>query len=415
MKTPKPLNDLIKLKYRRLLARNLTYTSHSIGTSNHINIIRQYLTYNSNISPGINQIRYVSTSSVENTDSGKSTPVNSVPSDDYQRPENLLCTEEFLKLLKWTWDKNSNLMRLIQKCKDELTGLSISSYPFKRHEVRVLVELLSGVLSLQSNKTDVDLLCKLLDSHKINNKLTFGLDFCKLFSSSYESISKVHSPMFTRLMNKAMMVVARYFVPNVIESTNEKNLKGVKFAFNSVSESINNQNFDILEQCCNDKLFKYIKNGIDFLNSLNLKINLNIKSIDDLVMDKFYLTIGGSRDDVFSDMLLNRASGINPVIITKSGPPKTPDEYRTMIMKCFEKGAVMRMEVLLNTTQSLTLMDENDEVMWSDFKPLCTHRLCFESEFKLSSELKPGKKVDFDTGDWVLVDINGVLNNNNPL
>nr|PVC49745.1 hypothetical protein MACL_00002763 [Theileria orientalis] len=414
MKTTKPLNDLIKLSYRRLLPRNLTYKSHSISTSNHINI-SQYATCNFDVPSGINRIRYASTSSVENTDSGQSVRIDSDPTEDCQRPENLLCTEEFLKLLKWTWDKNSNLMRLIQKCKDELTGLAISSYPFKRHEVRVLVELLSGVLSLQGNKTDIDLLCKLLDSQKINNKLTFGLDFCKLFSSSYESISKVHSPMFTRLMNKAMMVVARYFVPNVMDSTNEKNLNGVKFAFNSVSESINNQDFGLLEQCCNEKLFKYIKNGIDFLNSLHLKINLNIKSIDDLVMDKFYLTIGGSRDDVFSDMLLNRASGINPVIITKSGPPKTPEEYRTMIMKCFEKGAVMRMEVLLNTTQSLTLTDEGGEVVWSDFKPLCTHRLCFESEFKLSSELRPGKKVDFETGDWVLVDINGVLNNNNPL
>ncbi|EKX72931.1 hypothetical protein BEWA_014900 [Theileria equi strain WA] len=279
--------------------------------------------------------------------------------------------DTFVKLLRLTSTNSSDLFSAINKSKDELRKLSAESHPFSKHDLHILMQLLSEVLAIKTNKKDVDLFHSVLESFRNDSKFPSGLGLCTMFSSTNDSKAKLPSRTFSRtLANKIGIMGAKFLAPKSMTMIDE--------------------------------------------------VKYDTISFKEILMDKFVLTIGGKRDDVFKGPHIFKEAMAHQIVLphphlhSEPGNPPDREQYKKTVFKTFEKGIVLRMEIVLLVKQSLSLLDSDDNIVWKDVNPDSYHRLYFESELKPEEGLNAANSMKFTNTDWVLVDINSVLCGNNP-
>lgn len=331
----------------------------------------------------------------------------------------------FLRLLSSLNDKNSGFLLALQKFKDQIQVEGERAYPFRIRDLRVLVEFCSHLLSLQGDKQSVDTICGALELFNNDGHAFEAFHLCRLFSSLNNCHGKtLTSSVFKRVVhNKIGMMAARYLSPKKMEDLSATYRSGAECALNYFATALNNRDMEAIEGCCDAALFESIRRGVGYLDRMGLRLNLVISNIKDTNMDGFLLTIGGKRgDDIDPPYVLKQAMAHQIVVsvpklpkpspgpTSEEGRPLNRQQSRELVFQTFEKGIVARMDVLLTTRQVLTLVDHEGNVVWQDPRRSCVHKLTFESEI----EIKSRDTDDFNTKDWTMVDINGMLNSNAP-
>ncbi|ORM41052.1 uncharacterized protein BXIN_0394 [Babesia sp. Xinjiang] len=275
----------------------------------------------------------------------------------------------FLRLLTHVNDGNSGFVVTLQKLKDELQAEGSRAYPFRIRDLRVLAEFGAQLLALHDDEHAADVLCGAIELFKADGDASAAFHLCRLFSSFNNCLGRtLTSSVFQRVVH------------------NRIGMMGAKYLSHS---------------------------KMDKLNELNLEI-LDVK---DVKMDIFVLTIGGKRGDNISSPYLMKQVVAHQIVVTmpkvsgsSEGITMSRQQRRDAILQTFEKGVIARMEVLLKVRQCLQLLDTDGTVVWEDPRTLSTHKLAFESEIGSL----PRDVGDFEPTDWVLVDINSVLNSNAP-
>ncbi|KAK2197957.1 hypothetical protein BdWA1_000961 [Babesia duncani] len=329
--------------------------------------------------------------------------------------------DEFLGVMKLACGKSDAFMESIDNFKSELLKLSSDSYPFKKSDMHAILNLATQLLCMQNSRQNVGTFGDVVNMFKAENDSICALEFCKIFASKSPTLVQMSTlKLLGRwLYNRIGMLGARYLSHRTMGELNVNYRQGVRQALVHVCDAITFNDLDSLKECCEAKLFKFFKTGMDYLKRINLKLKINTMAIQHVILDKFLITIGGKRNDEIKDFYVFKNFLAHQIIVTppksSSGKmlPKTRKENEAMVIEAFKRGVLVRMDVMIGVQQQLALLDDKDDVvLWKDENPVCMHKLSFESNLKIESfdDLsEPGKF------DWMLVDVNGVMHNNNPI
>ncbi|KAK1444983.1 hypothetical protein BgAZ_108890 [Babesia gibsoni] len=337
----------------------------------------------------------------------------------------LMRSDTFVRLLSSLNDKNSGFMLALKKFKDEIQAEGERCYPFRIRDLRVLVEFCSHLLTMDKGSQSSDMLYGALDLFNKDGDSIHGFDLCRLFSSLNNCHGKtMTSSIFQRAINNNIgMMAARFVAPKKLDKLKETYSSGAEHALRYIYNSLSEGDMEGLEECCDGNLFEFMKRGKGYLDSMGLKLRLELADVKRTRLDKFLLTIGGKRGHKIDEPFVMKEAIAHQIVVgipkepntiegpvSEEGIPLSRQQSRELVFQTFEKGMVARMEVLLTVRQTLTLLDRSDNVVWNDTRKVCTHKITFESEI----ELKSSDGEEFDTKDWIVVDINGVLNCNAP-
>ncbi|GIX61754.1 IS116 IS110 IS902 family protein, putative [Babesia caballi] len=355
------------------------------------------------------------------SDSNDATGLNADSGAPPDEPFKSMDGATFVRILSTVNDRNTGLVLALQKFKSELQAEGSRTYPFRLRDLRVLLDFSSQLLALQRDERDKDVISGVFELFKSDANASAAFHLCRLFSSYNNCQGRtLTSSVFQRLVhNRIGMMGARFLSPQKMEKLGEKYGPGAECALEFIASSLTHKDMGSLQRCCDSTLFDFLSEGMAYLERMGLKLKFEISSVKSTKLDKFLLTIGGKRDDkVASPYVMKQAVAHQIVVTLPKAPPSSSDDsitlnrqqHRDLVLQTFEKGVIARMEVLLTVRQSLSLVDSEGAVVWEDLRKLGTHKLTFESEI----EVKSRDGEDFDTKDWTVVDINGVLNSNAP-
>lgn len=334
-------------------------------------------------------------------------------------------SDTFVRLLTSFQDKNSGLLLAMQKFKDQIQVEGERAYPFRIRDLRVLLEFCSNLLSLDNCRESTDtLLAALQLFHEDGNSLA-AFHLCRLFSSLNNCHGKtMTSSVFQRAVhNNIGFMAAKFMSPKKMGNISQTYKSGAEQALRHIASSLSDGDMFAIEQCCERGLYDFIQQGKSYLDRMGLRIQLEIYDVKHVKLDNFLITIGGKRGDEIESPYVMKQAMAHQILVqvptnrvksqgtaSEEAAPLNRQQSHELVKKSFDNGIVARMEVLLTAKQLLSLVDKEQNTVWQDTKKLCTHKLTFESEV----QMKSNDGEDFETKDWTMVDMNGVLNSNAP-